>query len=115
MKHLAGFACVTVAVLLAACSTQPSAPDALASLDDRTPLLRIADDAPRETILLVSLDDGSVIMQTIQTPANICFKQNSSSTTTCLTQGAPIFDAGSDTVIGYEMIEDEIQLVAKER
>lgn len=66
-----------------------------------------------ETILLVSLDDGTVIKQTINISAEICFKQSSSSLTTCLTQGDPIVDPQTNTVIGFEMIEDHIDLVAK--
>ncbi len=67
----------------------------------------------RETLLLVSLEDGSIIKQTIISSADICFKKNSDSATTCLTQGAPIFSPETDTVIGFEMIEDHIDLVAK--
>lgn len=73
----------------------------------------LSPDTPSETILLVSLDDGSVIMQNISTTADICFKSNSDSATTCLTQGAPVIDPITNTVIGYEMIEDQINLVGK--
>lgn len=66
-----------------------------------------------ETILLVSLDDGSVIMQTINSSADICFKNNSVSSTTCLTRGAPVVDPSTDTIIGFEMVEDQIELVAR--
>ena len=69
--------------------------------------------APRETILLVSLDDGSVIKQIIHSSADLCFKNNSDSRTTCLTQGAPVYDPSTNAVIGFEMIEDQIDLVAK--
>lgn len=70
-------------------------------------------DTPRETILIVSLEDGSVIMQTIQSNADLCFKTNWESATTCLTQGDPVVDPATNTVIGFEMIEDHIELVAK--
>jgi len=73
----------------------------------------LSPDAPNQTILLVSLDDGSVIMQNINTSADICFKSNSDSATTCLTQGAPIIDPVTNRVIGFEMIEDQIDLVGK--
>ncbi|NIO41265.1 MAG: hypothetical protein GTO41_14470, partial [Burkholderiales bacterium] len=43
-------------------------------------------EAPDEAVLLVSLEDGSVIMQKIASSADICFKMNSASATTCLTQ-----------------------------
>ena len=67
----------------------------------------------REAILLVSLEDGSVIQQTVQLDADICFKTNGVSTTTCLTRGAPIMDQGDGGVIGYEMSPSEIELIAK--
>jgi len=67
----------------------------------------------KETILLVSLDDGSVIMQTISTSADICFKQSTTSSTTCLTRGEPVVDPSTNAIIGFEMIEDQIDLVAK--
>mgnify|MGYP001812459126 FL=1 len=69
---------------------------------------------PKETMLLVSLDDGSVIMQTISSSADICFKSNTASSTTCLTRGAPLVDPASDAIIGFEMIEDQIDLFAKQ-
>lgn len=66
-----------------------------------------------ETMLLVSLDDGTVIKQMISVDADVCFKQNSSSSTMCLTQGSPILDEITNTIIGFEMLEDHIELVAK--
>ncbi len=72
-------------------------------------------EAPSETILLVSLEDGTIVMQRIRSSADICFKKNSDSATTCLTQGAPVIDPESNAVIGFEMIEETIQLVAKNR
>lgn len=70
-------------------------------------------EAPNETILLVSLEDGTIVMQRIRSSADICFKKNSDSATTCLTQGAPVVDPESNAVIGFEMIEETIQLIAK--
>ena len=67
----------------------------------------------RETVLLVSLEDGSVIKQTIASSADVCFKTITASSTTCFTQGAAIISPDTDTVIGFEMIEDHIDLIAK--
>lgn len=67
----------------------------------------------RETVLLVSLEDGSVIKQTIESSADLCFKTSTASSTTCFTQGAAIISPDTDTVIGFEMIENHIDLVAK--
>ena len=73
--------------------------------------LEVAD--AKETILLVTLEDGSVIMQTISSSADICFKYNTESSTTCLTRGEPVIDASTQQIIGFEMLEDRIDLVAK--
>jgi hypothetical protein len=67
----------------------------------------------RETVLLVSLEDGSVIKQTIESSADFCFKTSTASSTTCFTQGAAIISPDTNQVIGFEMIEDQIDLVAK--
>lgn len=67
---------------------------------------------PHRAMLLVSLEDGSVIKQMIDIDADICFKQNASSDTLCLTQGAPVVDEATQSIIGYEMIEDRIDLIA---
>jgi hypothetical protein len=108
MKQVAILIMLALAGLCAACSTNsPSTSVALGSNSTLVPPAAVP-----ETVLLVSLEDGSVIMQKIISSANICFKKNSESATTCLTQGAPIFSSVTDTVIGYEMIEEHIDLVA---
>lgn len=107
MNH-ANVPLVLVVALLSACANSPqpeSTSDAAA--------LPIAETKLNEAMLLVSLDDGTVIMQTIDSPASICFKLNSETATTCLSQGAPLVDPTTDTVIGYEMIEERIDLYAK--
>ena len=67
----------------------------------------------QEAVLLVSLQDGTVIQQTISLDADICFKTNGRSATTCLTRGEPIFDQGAGAIIGYEMNSSQIELVAR--
>lgn len=96
-------------VLLALCALFATAS---ASDETQDADVTISPDAPRETVLLVSLEDGSVIKQTIRSSADLCFKKNSESRTTCLTQGAPVYDRDTNAIIGYEMIEDHIELVA---
>lgn len=112
MKYLLLAVLLPLTVGLGACSANPInlAPDQslVQNVDANLP-----PDSPRETLLLVSLEDGSVIMQTIFTTADLCFKNNGESATTCLTQGAPIYDPTTNDVVGYEMIEDHIDLVAK--
>lgn len=97
--------------VLCACSVNASSPmrtdpASMAATD-------VAYESAHEAMLLVSLDDGTVIKQTINVAADVCFKQNSNSSTTCLSQGEPIIDAATNRVIGFEMIEDHIDLIAK--
>lgn len=98
--------------LLCGCSTVPEQHYRAAESGYTTTRISTAG-ATHETILLVSLDNGQVIMQKIDSDADICFKQASKSSTTCLTQGAPLVDPYSNQIIGFEMIEDHIDLVGK--
>ena len=66
-------------------------------------------DAEHSTILLVSLEDGSIVRQTVELGADICVKALESATTTCLTQGEPIVN-NSGIVVGYEMLAETIEL-----
>lgn len=97
-----------LAFVLCAISTGTLAADGIYNADTS-----VSPDSPRETILLVSLEDGSVIKQTIRSSADLCFKKHSNSATTCLTQGAPVIDPATNAVIGFEMIENHIDLIAK--
>lgn len=98
--------------VLSGCGTSASIPETAYTVAEPR-ATRISYDAPRDTVLLVSLEDGTVIKQMIDSDADICFKQNSSSATTCLSEGAPIVDSATNTVIGIEMIENHIDLVAR--
>lgn len=108
MKYLNVSAIVATAVMSCGCgavpTTQPEVPDAADHARNAS---------PHKAMLLVSLDDGSVVMQQIQSHADVCFKVNSQSMTTCLAQGAPVLEPGTNAVIGYEMIEMQIDLFAK--
>lgn len=108
MKYLPVATLLPLAVVLGACSTSGVNP----ALGQEV-AVSVSEELPRETILLVSLEDGSVIKQTIISGADLCFKMNAESSTTCLTQGEPVIDPDSNTIIGYEMIEDHIELIAK--
>ena len=66
-----------------------------------------------ETVLLVSREDGSVVMQTISSGADLCFKTSVASSTTCFSQGAAILSPDRNTIVGFEMTEYQIDLVAK--
>lgn len=108
MKHLV--LTLLAGSLLGGCATPTVPPAAVDSAQVASNPVQLA--GKRETLLLVSLADGSVIMQTIDSEADICFKQNSQTSTTCLTQGEPIVDPVTQAVIGYETIEAHIELVA---
>jgi hypothetical protein len=108
MKYLPYAILLLLTVVFGAFGTSALAADDALEVD-----VSVSPDSPRETVLLVSLDDGSVIKQTIRSTADLCFKKNSESATICLTQGAPVIDPVTNAVIGFEMIEDHIDLVAK--
>lgn len=112
MRYLSVASLLPLAAILGACSSYgvTSAPTAAPT---QAVSVSLSPTEPRETILLVSLDDGSVIKQTISSNADLCFKSSLASATTCLTQGAPVIDPVSNAVIGFEMVEDHIDLVAK--
>jgi len=112
MKYLPVATLLPLVVILGACSTSGVNPMPAQEIA-RDLTIPASQQLQRETILLVSLEDGSVIKQTIISDADLCFKMNAESSTTCLTQGEPLIDPDSNTIIGYEMIEDHIELVAK--
>lgn len=112
MKILSWTFLLPVIVGLTACTSSVSTTRPPADLVHQVGV-SLSPETPRETVLLVSLDDGSVIKQTIQTSADLCFKKSTDSATTCLTQGDPVYDPATNAVIGFEMIEDHIELVAK--
>lgn len=66
---------------------------------------------PTSTMLLVSLEDGSIIRQEIVANADVCLKSINDPATMCFLQGAPILNGNQ--VIGYEMNRSEIQLLPK--
>lgn len=90
---------IAIVLMLPACATvaEPEAPPAA------------------ETTLIVNLEDGSVIMQKIDVGADLCFKNNADTATTCLTRGAAIVDPESNRIIAYEMTEKRIDLVGRSR
>lgn len=111
MKNLSTALVVPLVCLLGACSSTAFAPTPANNFAEPV-AVSLSPEIPRDTVLLVSRNDGSVVMQTIRTSADVCFKKSSDSATTCLTQGEPLFDPVSNAVIGFEMIEEHIDLVA---
>jgi len=73
-----------------------------------------ASEAPeQEAVLLVSLQDGSIIEQSIDVDADVCLKQIQDSLTTCYARREPIYDNAGRTIIGYRMERKQIQLIPK--
>ena len=99
MKYLSVASLLACVIALSACSTQTAA------------VPQTTQD--HETVLIVSLEDGSVIKQTINSSADFCFKSSSGSSTTCLAQGEAIVSHDTKAIIGFEMIEYQIDLIAK--
>lgn len=111
-RSLAAFT-VLAAVTAAGCGTSTVATTAPHVSLTHPDVVKIAQPAPTGTVLLVALDDGTVIKQTIFVDADICFKQLGVAETTCFIEGAPIYDPATDSVIGYEMIEKQIELIGR--
>ncbi len=112
MKYLSVALLVPLAAILGACSTS-AVTSAPANGIAQNVAVSQSPETSRDTVLLVSRNDGSIVMQTIKSSADVCFKKSSESSTTCLTQGEPVIDPVTNAVIGFEMIEDHIDLVAK--
>ena len=112
MKKMSLVTVLAAAIVLGACANGTHRPAATAMPDEDLAAI-LSSDRPHETTLIVSLEDGSVIKQTIHSTADLCFKNLADSATTCLTQGAPIIDPETDTLIGFEMVQEHIELVAK--
>jgi len=106
------FPALALPVLLIACSIQASPPAPIQDAPGFTTNSN-TDGSQPEAMLLVSLEDGTVIKQTISVNADVCLKESTSTSTLCFTQGDAIFDAATNTLIGFEMIEERIDLVAK--
>lgn len=92
-------ACALAFALLAGCALAPAAGQLPA--------------ATGETILLVSLEDGTIVRQTVDLGAELCIKEAAASMTTCLSRGEPVFNE-SGTLVGYEMHSDVIDLYSAE-
>lgn len=103
---------LTSVLLLGACSMNTTAPDVASDVSAPTSISH-EQQSQRETTLLVNREDGSVIRQTINIDADFCFKQISSSETTCFRQGEPIINPETNLIVGYEMIEDHIELIPR--
>ena len=110
-RIMKAFALASV-LLLGACGMNTTAPDIANNASAPTPN-DLEQYSQRETTLLVNREDGSVIRQTIDVDADFCFKHISSNETTCFRQGDAIINPETDLIVGYEMIEDHIELIPR--
>ncbi len=69
----------------------------------------LAAEARHSTLLLVGLEDGSIVRQTLALDADICMKELNNSTTRCLTRGDAILNS-EGLIVGYEMVSETIEL-----
>ena len=90
---------LALTLLVCACASQP---------DSTT-----GPESDGNALLLVRLNDGNIVKQTIRSDAVICFKQNQSPKTLCFSQGAPIRDPATDRIIGYTMTKSAVNLRPK--
>ena len=71
--------------------------------------------AVHNAVLLVGLEDGSMIRQEIPVDAEICMKALDDSATTCLTRAEPIMSDDGSRIIGYHMNRTEFDLYPGEK
>ncbi len=97
--HSARIALLALTLLVSACASRPEH--------------ATVPESDGNALLLVRLDDGNIVKQTISSDADICFKQNQSSETLCFSQGEPIRDPDTDRIIGYRMTKSAVNLRPK--
>lgn len=108
MNKFALFVALSASMFAAGCSLSP-----VTAVSEDTPSVgNPTIDINHQAVLFVSMEDGSVVRQSITSTADYCFKENGRSDTTCFTEGEAIIDPDSQKVIAHEMIEDRLHLYA---
>ncbi len=97
--HSARIALLALTLLVSACASRPE--------------YATVPESDGSALLLVRLNDGNMVKQTISSDAVICFKQNQSPETLCFSQGEPIRDPATDRIIGYTMTKSAVNLHPK--
>lgn len=96
---------LSVALLTACASNHPAVMHQSESL---------AAEPPRpEALLLVSLEDGQLVMQHIDVDADFCMKSNENPETRCFKRGEPIYDADAITIVAYHLESRDLALHAQ--
>ncbi len=85
----------------------------LASACATPPESAAVSESDNSAMLLVRLNDGTIVRQTISSEADICLKQNQFPETMCFSQGEPIRDPHTDRIIGYTMTKSTVNLRPK--
>lgn len=92
-------------LFMVACNNLSTQPESMTAVDTYT-------GEEHSTMLLVGLDDGTYVRQTLLLDADICIKELNKPTTICLKQGEAIVD-NSGAVLGYEMLPETIELKSR--
>ncbi len=95
-------ATLALCVMAAGCATQPGQFSAMPNSYDPG--------KPKPTLLLVTLEDGTLVKQEISVDADVCMKINGESHTTCYREGNPIYDPRTSAIIGYRMQKTQVRL-----
>ncbi len=82
-------------------------------VEDKQPQAAATTASHPGALLLVSLEDGQLIMQHIDVDAEFCMKSNADPATRCFARGAAIYDPTTDTVVAYQLETSELDLYAK--
>lgn len=95
---------LSAAILAACASNHPAMMHDAASLDA---------EKPTEALLLVSLDDGQLVMQHVDIDADFCMKSNAQPETRCFKRGEPIYDTDATTIVAYRLEARNLDLHAR--
>lgn len=78
--------------------------------------LQISSEVPQthQAVMLVSMEDGRIVMQNLAMDAEICWKANDETETNCYKKGEPIVDPDTQQILGYETERTSMHLLAAE-
>lgn len=99
---------MSVALLAACASNHPAVMHQSAAITEEP-----AEPARPEALLLVSLEDGQLVMQHVDVDADFCMKSNADPQTRCFKRGEPIYDADASTIVAYHLESRNLDLHAR--
>ena len=68
---------------------------------------------PGGALLLVSLDDGRMVLQHVDIDAEFCMKINANPATRCFARGDAIYDPATAAVVAYQLESSDFDLYSK--